>query len=99
MNTQQQFKALADAAFQDGALSAKTKELIAFAMTHVTQSQACHNWHLRRALNLGATEAELTEAMWVAIVMRAAGGLGGSGIGAEQLIQNAARSMQVGKAQ
>ena len=74
---QQQFKELERVVFADGALPAKTKELIAFAAAHVTQSERCIHGHRWRALVLGATEQELIEAMWVATVMRAAGGIGG----------------------
>jgi AhpD family alkylhydroperoxidase len=69
--------------FADGALSSKTKELLAFAIAHVTQSETCCHNHMRRAFLCGATDAELIEAMWVAIVMRAAGGLNGDGARAE----------------
>ena len=89
---QQQFKVLERTVFADGALSAKTKELIAFAAAHITQSELCIQGHARRAIELGASQAELTEAMWVATVMRTAGGLGGAGLWAEAAIAQAFRS-------
>jgi AhpD family alkylhydroperoxidase len=85
--TQQQFKAFETAAFAEGALSAKTKELIAFAVAITAQSQHCIEGHLARAANLGATDQELIEAMWVAVNMRAATGMQGDGEGAERVIR------------
>ncbi len=60
---QRYFQALENAVFADGALSAKTKELIAFAAAYVTQSPSCIHGHTRRAIARGATEEELVEAM------------------------------------
>ncbi len=59
------------AVFMDGALSTKTKHLIAVAVAHVTQCPYCIKGHTRAALNDGATDAELMEAIWVAAEMRA----------------------------
>ncbi len=57
--------------FQDGALPAKTKQLIAVAVAHVTQCPYCIRSHTKAALGQGATEQELMEAIWVAAEMRA----------------------------
>ena len=57
--------------FADGALPAKTKELIAVAVAHVTQCPYCIRGHTRSALRKGATQQELMEAIWVAAEMRA----------------------------
>jgi AhpD family alkylhydroperoxidase len=84
--TQQQFKELERIAFAEGALSAKTKEIIAFAAACMTRSQSCIDGHIRRAKTLGATQQELREAMWIAAVMQAAGSLGGAGERAEMMI-------------
>ncbi len=86
----QQFKELERIAFADGALSAKTKELIAFAAAHITRSQRCIEGHTRRALALGATQQELIEAMWIAAVMQASGSLDGAGQRAEMMISSVA---------
>ena len=67
------FKAFGEAVFADGALPAKTKELIAVAVAHVTQCPYCIRGHTRRALRKGATQEELMEAIWVAAEMRAGG--------------------------
>ena len=57
--------------FADGALSTKTKDLIAVAVAHVTQCPYCIRAHTRSALAKGATENEIMEAIWVAAEMRA----------------------------
>ena len=64
------FLELTNLIFVDGALSAKTKELIAVAAAQVTLCDHCIERHTRRALEFGATKAELTEAIWVGIAMR-----------------------------
>lgn len=57
----------------DGALPAKTKQLIAVAVAHVTQCRYCIKGHTKAALRHGATRQELMEAIWVAAEMRAGG--------------------------
>lgn len=58
-------------AFADGALSEKTKQLIAVAVAHVTQCPYCIRSHTGQALGKGATPQEIMEAIWVAAEMRA----------------------------
>ena len=65
------FQAFSRQVFAEGALSSKTKELIAVAVAHVTQCPYCIRGHTERALSNGATEQELMEAIWVASEMRA----------------------------
>jgi AhpD family alkylhydroperoxidase len=65
------FKAFTESVFADGALPAKTKELIAVAVAHVTQCPYCIRGHTRAALKAGATDNEIMEAIWVAAEMRA----------------------------
>ena len=67
------FQRFNQAAFADGALPAKTKQLIAVAVAHVTQCPYCIKGHTKLALRQGATAAELMEAIWVAAEMRAGG--------------------------
>jgi AhpD family alkylhydroperoxidase len=57
--------------FAEGALTAKTKQIIAVAVAHVTQCPYCIRGHTKAALRDGATPQELIEAMWVAAEMRA----------------------------
>jgi AhpD family alkylhydroperoxidase len=65
------FEALGHQVFADGALPAKTKQLIAVAVAHVTQCPYCIRGHTRAAQRAGATSQELMEAVWVAAEMRA----------------------------
>lgn len=67
------FQAFSQAVFADGALSNKTKQLIAVAVAHVTQCPYCIQGHTKAALRSGATAQELMEAVWVAAEMRAGG--------------------------
>ena len=61
------------AVFAEGALSTRTKHVIAVAVAHVTQCPYCIRGHTRAALLDGATDHELMEAIWVAAEMRAGG--------------------------
>lgn len=65
------FKAFSRSVFAEGALSAKTKQLIAVAAAHVTQCPYCINAHTDGALGGGATPEEIMEAIWIAAEMRA----------------------------
>ena len=67
------FEAFSKAAFADGALSAKLKQIIAVAVAHVTQCPYCIEGHTKGALRAGASPEELMEAIWVAAEMRAGG--------------------------
>ncbi len=49
------FDAFSKAVFADGALSAKTKQIVAVAVAHVTQCPYCIQGHTRAALRAGAT--------------------------------------------
>jgi AhpD family alkylhydroperoxidase len=49
------FDAFGKAAFAEGALSAKTKQIIAVAVAHVTQCPYCIKGHTKAALRAGAT--------------------------------------------
>ena len=67
------FQAFSQKVFADGALPAKTKQLIAVAVAHVTQCPYCIKGHTKAALRTGASREELMEAIWVAAEMRAGG--------------------------
>jgi AhpD family alkylhydroperoxidase len=64
------FHEFSNAVFADGALSTKTKHIIAVAAAHITQCPYCIEGHTRAALNEGASAEELMEAIWVAAEMR-----------------------------
>ena len=65
------FRAFSQSVFADGALAAKTKQLIAVAAAHVTQCPYCIRAHTREAMRRGASAEEIMEAIWVAAEMRA----------------------------
>jgi len=72
--------------FADRALPAKTKQLIAVAVAHVTQCPYCIRGHTKAALRHGATHQELMEAIWVAAEMRAGGAFAHSTIAIEEMM-------------
>jgi AhpD family alkylhydroperoxidase len=57
------------AAYAAGALDEKTKELIALAIAVSEECDGCIASHARGAARTGATEAEVAEALGVAIAM------------------------------
>lgn len=65
------FHEFSKAAFGEGALPRKTKQLIAVAVAHTTQCPYCIRGHTLGALHDGASEREIMEAIWVAAEMRA----------------------------
>jgi AhpD family alkylhydroperoxidase len=79
------FRKFSEQVFADGALSAKTKDLIAVAVAHVTQCPYCIRGHTERALRKGATEQEIMEAIWVAAEMRAGGAYAHSNLALETM--------------
>ncbi len=63
------FAGLHKAAMGEGALAAKTKELIALAISVVEQCDGCIASHARGAANAGATKEEAAEAIGVTFLM------------------------------
>ena len=63
------FAALHGAALADGALDAKTKELIALALSVSSQCDGCIASHARGAVRHGATKQEAAEAIGVTLLM------------------------------
>ena len=57
------------AVFTDGALDAKTKELIALAIAVAKQCDGCIASHARGVARRGATAEEVAEALGVAVLM------------------------------
>src|SRR5262244_2941117 len=58
-------------AFKDGALPAKTKELIGLGIAHITQCPWCIDAHTKKAATAGATDAEIAEVIFVAMALAA----------------------------
>ena len=67
----QSFGAFNAKAFEEGELSQKVKELIAVAAAHITRCPYCISGHTKRARQLGATDGEIAEAIFVAVAMNA----------------------------
>ena len=63
------FAELHQAAVADGALPAKTKELMALAISVVKQCDGCIAYHAKGAAARGATAEEVAEAIGVAVLM------------------------------
>ena len=57
------------AAYGDGALAKKHKELIAVGISVVTDCESCMQWHIEQAAKAGATKQEVLEAVEVGIEM------------------------------
>ena len=65
------FVAFDEAAFKDGAVPLKYKELMAVAVALTTQCPYCIEIHTRKARQAGATDVELAETTLVAAALRA----------------------------
>ena len=63
------FNSLSEVALADGALDKKTKELIALALGVGAHCDACLGFHVRALVKLGATRAEVEDALGVAVYM------------------------------
>ncbi len=69
----QAFQAFDKAAFAEGQIPRKYKELIAVAVALTTQCPYCIDIHGKAARQAGATEEELAEVTFVAAALRAGG--------------------------
>jgi AhpD family alkylhydroperoxidase len=58
-------------AFEAGTLPAKTKELVALGIAHITQCPWCIDAHATRARSAGATDQEIGEVIFVSMAMAA----------------------------
>ncbi|GHT73276.1 hypothetical protein FACS189456_3510 [Bacteroidia bacterium] len=65
----QSFVELEQTTFKGGALSKLQKELIAIGISVVLNCESCIEWHIKQALNSGATENEIIESVEVEIEM------------------------------
>jgi AhpD family alkylhydroperoxidase len=57
------------AAYADGALAKKHKELIAVGISVVTDCESCMQWHIEQAVKAGAGQQEVLEAIEVGMEM------------------------------
>jgi len=60
---------LGAAAYPDGAMSRKNKEILALAIGIAVRCEGCIAWHVQEARRFGATREEVAEAIGVAIQM------------------------------
>ena len=65
----QSFVAMEQSTYKDGAIKKKEKELIAIGISVVINCESCMEWHIKQALDDGATEDEIIEAIEVGIEM------------------------------
>lgn len=86
------FQSFSSAAFAEGALSTKVKQLIAVATAHVTQCPYCIRGHVSEALRHGASDQEIMEAIWVAAEMRAGAAFAHSTVALDTLLAEQAAS-------
>ena len=63
------FFALDNKAYVDGALNAKTKELMGLVASMVLRCNDCILYHVDRAIQEGATEQELYESFNIALIV------------------------------
>lgn len=84
------FRKFSEAVFADGALPTRTKQLIAVAVAHVTQCPYCIRGHTEAALQHGASEPEIMEAIWVASEMRAGAAYAHSALAIDTMEHSAA---------
>lgn len=59
--------------FKPSALDLKTKELIALACSLIAKCEGCLEGHVKKAMELGATKHEISDAIVVAMGIAAAG--------------------------
>ncbi len=74
------FAAFNSKVFSEGAIPLRTKELIAIAAAHITRCPYCIAGHTRRAKDLGVTDEEIAEAIFVATAMNAGASMAHSNI-------------------
>lgn len=55
--------------YSDGELEKKYKELIAIGISIIINCESCLEWHIKQALDSGATEKQIIEAIEVGIEM------------------------------
>lgn len=60
---------LDEAAYRDGALDRRTKELLGLVASMVLRCDDCIDYHLMQCVELGLSDEELDEAMNVALVV------------------------------
>ncbi len=80
----ERFMEFMDAVEKPSKLNTKTKELIAVALSVAAHCQWCIAFHTQGAFKAGASEEEIRESAWVAVLMG-----GGPGLSYMQLVEQA----------
>jgi AhpD family alkylhydroperoxidase len=65
----QSFTDMEQKTYKDGKLSKKQKELVAIGISVVINCESCMEWHIKQALNDGATPEEIIESIEIGIEM------------------------------
>lgn len=65
----QSFSQMEQLTYKDGAISKMNKELIAIGCSILLDCESCLEWHIKEALNDGATNQQIIEAIEVGIEM------------------------------
>ncbi len=63
------FVEMENKAFSEGQLEKKNKELIALGISIFKNCESCMEWHLKQAIDSGATNEQIIEAIGVGIEM------------------------------
>ena len=66
-DAEERFSEFMGAVNADGAISVRTKELIAIALSVVSKCGPCVSIHIDKAHNLGISDDEINEAVWMGI--------------------------------
>lgn len=90
------FSAMARAASEAGALDAKTKELIALAISVAIRCDGCITFHAESAVKKGATREEVMEVMGMTLYMGAGPSLMYAAQAVEAFDQYAEKAQQPG---
>lgn len=77
--TMREYKKLQNAAYAEGALDKKTKELVALTYAIADKCEGCIGNHVNKLVNLGASRQEIAEIAEVSIVMGGGPGMVYSG--------------------
>lgn len=65
----QSFVNMEQKTYKNGSLTKLQKELIAIGISIVINCESCMEWHIKQAIDDGATESEILEAIGVGIEM------------------------------
>ena len=78
--------------YTNGDFSKKKKELIAIGISVVINCESCMEWHIKQAIDDGATEGEIIEAIEVGIEMS-----GGPGTASARFAMNVIEYYKIDK--